>query len=72
MSKELSFVLKVLISFSELLRELLISSLFLQTIFPPYLGIVMYTRRGTAISLFVLDFGKRYHFLIKDLGRFST
>jgi hypothetical protein len=68
MSKELSFVLVVLISLSQFLRELLICSLLLQTILPPHFCVVMYARRGPTVSLFVFDFGKRYHLLIQDLG----
>ncbi len=72
MSKELSFVLVVLISLSQFLGELLIRPLLLQTILPPHLCVVMYTRGGPTVSLLVFDFGKRYHLLIQNLSCLAT
>ena len=72
MTEKLRLVLVVLVELSQLLSKLLISSLLLQTILPPNLGVLVKARSSTAVTLFVFYFCKSDHLLVKNFCRLST
>jgi hypothetical protein len=66
-TKELSFVLEILIGFGQFLGELLVGSRFLKTVLPPYLCVVVDSSGSTTVPAFVFHLGKRNHLLVQTL-----